>query len=160
MNFRNVVADDLERLIQLENEGFTKEEAATTKALKQRIEIIPDTFIVAEENNKIVGYINGPVISNKCITDDLFASIRPNPNMGGYLSVLGLVVAKDFQHQGIAGQLLNYFENIARQHARFGVTLTCRDTLVSFYESHGYINKGLSDSNHANVAWYNLVKEL
>lgn len=41
MNFRNVVADDLERLIQLENEGFTKEEAATTKALKQRIEIIP-----------------------------------------------------------------------------------------------------------------------
>ena len=52
--------------------------------------------------------------------------------MGGYLSVLGLVVAKDFQHQGIAGQLLNDFENIARQHARFGVTLTCRDTLVSF----------------------------
>lgn len=91
--------------------------ATTTKALKQRIEIIPDTFIVAEENNKIVGYINGPVISNKCITDDLFASIRPNPNIGGYLSVLGLVVAKDFQHQGIAGQLLNYFENIARQHA-------------------------------------------
>lgn len=25
MNFRNVVADDLKRLIQLENEGFTKE---------------------------------------------------------------------------------------------------------------------------------------
>ena len=131
MNFRNVVADDLERLIQLENEGFTKEEAATTKALKQRIEIIPDTLIVAEENNQIVGYING-AMSNKCITDDLFASIRPNPNMGGYLSVLGLVVAKDFQHQGIAGQLLNDFENIARQHVRFGVTLTCRDTLVSF----------------------------
>ena len=80
--------------------------------------------------------------------------------MGGYLSVLGLVVAKDFQHQGIAGQLLNDFENIARQHACFGVTLTCRDTLVSFYESHGYINEGLSDSTHANVAWYNLVKEL
>ena len=79
MIFRNVVAGDLESLIQLENEGFTKEEAATTQALKQRIEIIPDTFIVAEENNQIVGYINGPAISNKCITDDLFASIRPNP---------------------------------------------------------------------------------
>ena len=39
--------------------------------------------------------------------------------MGDYLSVLGLVVAKDFQHQGIAGQLLNNFENIARQHVRF-----------------------------------------
>ena len=67
MIFRNVVAGDLESLIQLENEGFTKEEAATTQALKQRIEIIPDTFIVAEENNQIVGYINGPAISNKLL---------------------------------------------------------------------------------------------
>ena len=118
MNFRNVVADDLERLIQLENEGFTKEEAATTKALKRVLKSFRIRLLL-QKNNKIVGYINGPVISNKCITDDLFASIRPNPNIGGYLSVLGLVVAKDFQHQGIAGQLLNYFENIARQHARF-----------------------------------------
>ena len=36
MIFRNVVAGDLESLIQLENEGFTKEEAATTQALKQK----------------------------------------------------------------------------------------------------------------------------
>lgn len=34
MIFRNVVAGDLESLIQLENEGFTKEEAATTQAFK------------------------------------------------------------------------------------------------------------------------------
>ncbi len=40
MIFRNVVAGDLESLIQLEHEGFTKEEAATTQALKQRIEIV------------------------------------------------------------------------------------------------------------------------
>lgn len=31
MNFRNVVIDDLERLIQLENEGFTKEKQQQLK---------------------------------------------------------------------------------------------------------------------------------
>ena len=51
MNFRNVVADDLERLIQLENEGFTKEEA-TTKALKQRIEIIPIRLLLQKKTIK------------------------------------------------------------------------------------------------------------
>lgn len=52
MNFRNVVADDLERLIQLENEGFTKEEAATTKALKQRIEIIRIRLLLQKKTIK------------------------------------------------------------------------------------------------------------
>lgn len=52
MNFRNVVTDDLERLIQLENEGFTKEEAATTQALKQRIEIIPTRLLLQKKTIK------------------------------------------------------------------------------------------------------------
>lgn len=52
MNFRNVVTDDLESLIQLENEGFTKEEAATTQALKQRIEIISNTFCRRKQSNR------------------------------------------------------------------------------------------------------------
>ncbi|BGE81341.1 GNAT family N-acetyltransferase [Staphylococcus petrasii] len=160
MKFRNVTKEDLPTLIELENQGFTPEEAATPKATKERIATIPDTFIIAEDNKKIVGYINGPVITQKYITDDLFEIINPNPDIGGYLSVLGLVVSKSHQEQGIAGQLLSQFENLARQHSRLGVTLTCREELVPFYEKYGYTNEGLSDSQHAGIKWYNLVKEL
>ena len=160
MEFRNVTKEDLPTLIELENKGFTPQEAATPEAIEQRIEIISDTFIVAERESEIAGYINGPVIPQKYITDDLFETIRPNPNIGGYLSVLGLVVSEKYQNQGLGGQLLNQFENIARKHARFGVTLTCRDTLVPFYKKYGYINEGLSESQHAGVQWYNLVKEV
>ncbi|PNZ28604.1 GNAT family acetyltransferase [Staphylococcus petrasii] len=160
MKFRKVTKEDLPTLIELENKSFTPEEAATPEAIAQRIEIIPDTFIIAEQESEIAGYINGPVIPQKYITDDLFETIRPNPNIGGYLSVLGLVVSEKYQGQGLGGQLLNQFENTARKNARFGVTLTCRDTLVPFYEKYGYINEGLSESQHAGVEWYNLVKEL
>lgn len=40
------------------------EEAATREALKLRIEQIQETFIVAEKNDEVIGYINGPVIKS------------------------------------------------------------------------------------------------
>lgn len=160
MEFRNVRASDLPSLIQIEDNSFSKEEAATPEALRQRIEIIPDTFVIAEVQGTIAGYINGPAIQQRYITDDLFETIRPNPDIGGYLSVLGLVVAPDFRHKGLAGELLTYFENLARQQQRHGVTLTCRVELVGFYESYGYRNEGKSESTHGGTEWYNLVKEL
>ena len=45
------VTEDLFSLIKLENEGFTPDEAATPEALKQRINKIPDTFIIAERKD-------------------------------------------------------------------------------------------------------------
>ena len=125
--------------------------------MKQRINKIPDTFIIAEKEGRIIGYINGPVINQRYITDDLFEEIQSN-NSGGYLSVLGLVVNKDYQRQGIAGKLLEQFEKLAKQQVRCGVTLTCREALVSLYERYGYNNEGESTSQHAGIKWYNMVK--
>ena len=158
MLLRRVTEEDLFSLIKLENEGFTPDET-TPEALKQRINKIPDTFIIAEKEGRIIGYINGPVINQRYITDDLFEEIQSNPNSGGYLSVLGLVVNKDYQRQGIAGKLLEQFEKLAKQQVRCGVTLTCREALVSLYERYGY-NKGESTSQHAGIKWYNMVKEV
>ncbi|MEJ7167749.1 GNAT family N-acetyltransferase, partial [Staphylococcus capitis] len=70
--FRNAKIEDLEEILIIENQGFTPEEAATKSALIKRIEMINDTFIIAELNEKVVGYINGPVINQPFITDDLF----------------------------------------------------------------------------------------
>ena len=76
----------------------------------------------------MIGYINGPVIKSVTL-DDLFKNVSTNNSEGGYISVLGLVVA-NYQAQGIAGRLLNYFENLAKNQHRHGVTLTCRESLI------------------------------
>ena len=49
ITLKNVQKTDLEELIVIENEGFTKEEAATKEAFMERIKVIPHTFIVAEK---------------------------------------------------------------------------------------------------------------
>lgn len=157
-SFRNVQLDDLDEILKIENKGFTPEEAATKNALIDRIDNIPDTFIIAEHNNEIAGYINGPVINNMYITDDLFDKNQSNPTSGGYVAILGLVVSENYRNQGLAGKLLNQLEQTAQSHNHKGITLTCKESLISFYEHYGYTNHGLSDSEHGGLEWFNLVK--
>lgn len=64
MVLRKVIMQDLDQIIALENIGFSPEEAATPEALKLRIVQIQETFIVAEKNDEVIGYINGPVIKS------------------------------------------------------------------------------------------------
>ncbi|WP_010280828.1 hypothetical protein [Bacillus timonensis] len=53
ISFRNVQATDLEELICIENEGFTAEEAATKEAFIERIQLIAESFIVAEKEGEL-----------------------------------------------------------------------------------------------------------
>jgi ribosomal protein S18 acetylase RimI-like enzyme len=158
ISLRNVQSTDLEEILFIENEGFSKEEAATKEAFVKRIQLIPDTFIVAEEEGKILGYINGPIINQPYITDDLFEKIKVNPKKGGYQSVLGIAVSKQARNQGIAKILINRMEELVEENEREGITLTCKQDLVSFYEKFGFVNHGMSESQHGGIRWYNMVK--
>ena len=157
---RRVKMDDLPELVIIENLCFSKEEAATKEAFEKRIQLIPDSFFVAEENGKIIGLVNGPVISTKFISDDLFGNIKENPALGGHQSILGLAVAPEFQKRGVAKALLAHLEQEATKKKRNTITLTCKEDLIRFYENYGYINLGVSNSTHAEAIWYNLSKKL
>ncbi|MDY0942237.1 MULTISPECIES: GNAT family N-acetyltransferase [Priestia] len=160
MIIRQVQENDLKQLITLENKGFTPEEAASKDAFITRIKTIPDTFIVVEENEEMIGYVNGPVISAPFITDDLFEKTISNPETGGHQSILGIVVNPQHHHKGIASMLLGAFEKQARDKQRLTVTLTCKEELIPFYEKNGYVNQGAAESQHAGVQWFNMSKKL
>ena len=158
ISLRNVQNTDLEQLLFIENQGFSIEEAATKEAFVERIQLIADTFIVAEKEGEILGFINGPMIDQPYITDNLFKEIKENPKIGGYQSVLGLAVSKKARNQGIAKDLIEKMEELVIENERKGITLTCKQELVSFYEKFGFVNHGMSESKHGGVSWYNLVK--
>ncbi|MFE8695573.1 GNAT family N-acetyltransferase [Cytobacillus sp. FJAT-53684] len=158
ITLRNVQTTDLEQLLLIENEAFSIDEAATKEAFEERVQLIADTFIVAEKNGEILGYINGPIINEPYITDNLFKEIKENPKSGGYQSVLGLAVSKQARNQGIAKILIEKMEELVKENEREGITLTCKQELVSFYENFGFVNHGMSESTHGGVSWYNLVK--
>ena len=158
LSLRNVQATDLTQLLLIENEGFPIEEAATKEAFVERIQLIPDTFIVAEKEGEILGYINGPIMNQPYITDNLFEKIMGNPKRGGFQSILGIAVSKQARNQGIAQVLMKKIEELVKENEREGISLTCKLELVSFYEKMGFDNHGLSESQHGGERWYNMVK--
>ncbi len=159
-HFRTLAMRDLNTILQIENKGFSSEEAASKEALINRINVIKDTFIVAEYDGEIAGYVNGPVINQAFITDDLFDETTNNPPHGGYIAILGLVVGESYRNQDLAGKLLDHLEHLAIEHERQGITLTCKASLISFYEQYSYINYGVSESKHGGIQCFNLVKNL
>ena len=70
LRFRTPLKTDLATIIAIENTGFSPEEAATSEAMAQRIERISDSFIVAvNEENLPIGYVVGPVITERYLSD-------------------------------------------------------------------------------------------
>ncbi|MFP7300184.1 GNAT family N-acetyltransferase [Neobacillus niacini] len=160
LTIRNVTMKDLPELVIIEQICFPIEEAATEEAFRQRVQKIPDSFFVAEECGVIIGLVNGPVIETEFITDDLFDEIKENPAIGGHQTVLGVAVTPHFQTRGVATALLTHLENEALSKKRESITLTCKEELIPFYENLGYVNRGVSKSEHGGVTWYNMIKKL
>lgn len=163
LRLRRAAPADLAAIMQIENSGFSPAEAATRAAMNERIRLIGDTFIVAETpSGEVVGYIVGPAIAGRYLSDALFEQTRPNAEAAAapYLSVLSLAVARPYRHHGLAGRLLAEFAKVGRGQGRRAVTLTCLERLVPFYEAHGYVNEGVSASAHAGEIWYNMVRPI
>lgn len=159
--FRPPKIDDIDQIMQIENAGFTADEATSKSAMMDRILTISDSFIVAVNGKDYpIGYVVGPIISKRYLSDDLFESTRPNQPFGGYQSILSLAVAPDYRNCQIGNKLLSALEEKCRLQNRKGITLTCLESLVPYYKKHGYQLEGLSESQHAGVAWYNMVLEL
>ncbi|USS91564.1 GNAT family N-acetyltransferase [Fructobacillus americanaquae] len=153
--------NDLDKIMNIEHSGFSEAEAATANSMLERIKVIPDTFIVAyDEQEDPAGYIVGPASTERYITDNLFETSVPNSVHAPYQTILSLVVSPDKQKMGIASQLLQQLAIVAEQQGRQLITLTCLEKLVPFYERNGYQVDGISNSQHAGETWYNMMKKL
>ena len=157
IRIRQADLSDWEEILAIEQLNFPAAEAASSEVLKERIEQIPDTFLLAELHGELAGYIVGPAIQARYLTDDLFSRVGANSPEGGFIAVQSLSVHPDFQRQGVGTLLLAALKETAVQQHRQGITLLCPDELVAYYEMNGFIHEGITDSSHASAIWSNMV---
>lgn len=160
MEIKHVTMQDLPDILRIEKSGFTDAEAGTESQYEDRIKTIPDTFLTAKQDGKLVGYVVGPAVKEEYVDDEMFAKSVPNLPEGGNQIILSIAIDPNYRGYGIGSQLLNAFETLAKNSNRKTVSLTSLDTNVPFYEKNGYVNHGVADSEHANETWYNLVKTI
>lgn len=157
---REAKLDDLKHIVEIEKACFPILEAASCHSLKERISALKSCFYVYEKENQLVGFINGGVSHESTIQDMAYEDIGYHDENGPYQMVFGLDVLPQYQHLGIAKELMKTFIQSAIQRNKKAVVLTCKKELIGFYEQFGYINKGVSKSNHGNVIWYDMSLSL
>ena len=146
ITIRTAVPADLDAVVQVEAACFPAAEAADRKSLKERLDAFPQSFFVAEDGNRIIGFINGAVTNERTIG-------------GAYQSIFGLDVVEEYRHRGVASRLMKAMIEQARNQGRRGLILTCKDRLIGYYETFGYVNTGLSKSVHGGAVWYDMILE-
>lgn len=156
---RTAVPEDLAAVAQVEAECFPAAEAADRKSLKERLETFPQSFLVAVDKTRIVGFINGAVTDERTIADEMFEDISLHNPEGAYQSIFGLDVVEEYRCQGVASRLMKAMIQQARAQGRKGLILTCKDRLITYYEKFGYRNMGVSGSVHGGAVWYDMILE-
>ncbi|MCH3963563.1 MAG: GNAT family N-acetyltransferase [Clostridium sp.] len=159
ITIRQVKNEDLAAVAKIEARCFPEAEAATKESLKQRIKIFPESFFVAEKDKNIVGFINGCIINETVINDNLYEDPSLHIPDGAYQTVFGLDVLPEFRNHGIAANLMNHLIKVSRLSGKKGLVLTCKKRLIQYYEKFGYANMGISKSVHGGVTWYDMILE-
>lgn len=159
MIIRQASLADLDAIHRIELENFSPKEAISREILAKHIETISTTFLVAEKNGKILGYLEGPIRPERHLHDVSFTlEIEDCYSIaGGFISLTSLSISKEAQGLGVGRALLEAMKEIAIADERYGINLTCHDYLTAYYERHDFVNEGQSKSTYADEIWYDMV---
>ena len=150
---------DLQALHEIEELSFSGK-AASLDAFRYRLEKYSRWFFKAVSDEKIVAFINGCSSDRKYITDDLYLAGSPFLEEGENLLIFGLAVLPEFQGKGIARLLMERILTQAIKSGKKRASLTCKQSLIPFYEKLGYRNHGLSLSAVGGIKFYDMELDL
>lgn len=157
MNIRLATKEDLNEIIKIESICFPEAEAAKESDFQKRFDAFKENFIIAEDNGKIIGFINGCTTDLPKLPDELYHNVQLHKKHGDYQTIFGLNVLPDYRRNGVAAQLMNYFIELSKERRKKGMVLTCKNHLIHYYEKFGFKHQGVSASEHGGAVWNDMV---
>ena len=134
---------DLAEIEALQTLSLPAEKQLTSHILEERIRKCADTFLLARDENQLLGYI-------------LSSPQSDNPQC---LKVLSLVIDTDHQRQGLGTLLLAALKDVAVELGYKGIRLESPSELLSYFEMNGFIDEETSlyaTSQGFSMIWFNL----
>ena len=133
---------EIEALLAL---SFPADKQLTPHILEESIRKCADTFLLARDENQILGYVLG----------------GPYPHNPQCLEIHSLVIKADHQRQGLGTLLLAALKDAAVELEYRGIRLNSPDDLLSYFEMNGFIDVEVTDSLYAasqgvSMIWFNL----
>ncbi len=160
LTIRAVNESDLDRCFEIETVSYAGDEAATKEKILTRIKTYPKGFVVLENNEELIGFINSGATHKVELSDEGFKELVGHDPQGEYIVIMSVVVHPKYQGQGMASKLMDSFINTMRELGKTEIYLICQTELVNMYAKHGFIHIGESNSSHGGLSWHEMSLSL
>ena len=157
LTIRTATMEDLDAITAVEAECFPPAEAATREQFEERLLHYADHFLLMFENDKLISFVDGFVTDEEILTDEMFADASMHNEDGAWQMIFGVNTIPSHRRNGYAGQLIKLLIEEAKKQGRTGVVLTCKEVKIPYYAKFGFVNEGLSPSQHGGDVWYQMV---
>lgn len=156
MLIRYATMDDLNAISALEKACFPPLEAAPAESFEKRLKVFPNHFWLMYENDTLLSCVNGFVTDDEILTDEMFERAEMHDENGAWQMIFGVLTHPDYRKNGYASGLLKRAISDAKDQGRKGVILTCKPALIPFYARLGFIDEGVSISEHGGAIWHQM----
>lgn len=156
MIIRTATIDDLDEIHNVETKCFSENEAATKKEFEERLKYYPNHFWLIFEDEKLIAFIDGFITDEKDLSDDMYENASLHDETGDWQMIFGVNTIPEYRKKGYASKLIRQMIDYAKKENRLGVVLTCKKELINFYSKFGFIDEGISESQHGGVVWHQM----
>ena len=145
ITIRQVTLSDLDEILAIEEANFSSEEAVSRQSLEECIRKSAGTFLVARDENQLVGYVLGALVS------------RSYTQTSGNLEIKRVAIHPDHRGQGLGTLLLASLKQVAVDGGVKCLRLTCPDDLLSYFEMNGFVEEEVPEALYASSSEWNLI---
>lgn len=140
----------------LEAACFPPAEAAPYASFEARLNAFPDRFWLLYLDGELVSMVNGSLSDEDDLRDEMFHDTALHNPAGKWQMIFGVATLPAYRQRGFAGKLLDTAIDQCRREGLAGLVLTCKQAKLAYYAKHGFVNEGLSSSEHGGDVWYQM----
>lgn len=154
---RQACSTDLKEVADIEAASFPSAEADSFEMISFRLNVMPDLFLIAEIDNRIVGFINALPTNVERLKNDFYVE-KPNVDVDAEgVAAMSLDVDPLYRRRGIAIQLMNDFLTQAQIYRKKFVTLVCKADKIPYYQQFGFKDVGVSTVTLGGAQWNDMI---
>ena len=145
ITIRQVTLSDLDEILAIEEANPSSEEAFSRQSLEECIRKSAGTFLVARDENQLVGYVLGALVSRSYTQTSLNLEIKR------------VAIHPDHRGQGLGTLLLATLKQMAVEGGVKCLRLTCPDDFLSYFEMNGFVEEEVPEALYASSSEWNLI---
>lgn len=145
ITIRQATLSDLDEMLAIEEANFSAEEAVSRQSLEESIRKSAGTFLVARDENQLLGYVLGALVS------------ETHTHTNGSLEIKRLAIHPDHRGQGLGTLLLAALKQVTVELDYQGILLQSPDELLSYFEMNGFVEEEVPEAQYASSSEWNLT---